>query len=66
MDYNYYLIELAREAKREKAREKQSSRRPMTANEWRFNDYGSAEPRNSSFDTIFEAYNDYRVSQQWN
>ena len=66
MDYHYYLYELAREAKRDKARAKQSNRKPMTANEWRFNDYGSAEPRNTSLETIFAAYNDYRVSQQWN
>lgn len=38
----------------------------MTANEWRNNDYGSAEPRACSMETIFAAYRDYRSSQQWN
>ena len=37
----------------------------MSANEWRFNDYGSAEPRSSTFDAIFSAYRDYKNSQQW-
>lgn len=64
---NYYLDELNAEALRQaKAERKTKSKRPMTANEWRFNDCGSAEPSSSSFDAIFEAYHDYRNSQQWN
>ncbi len=64
---DYYLTELAAEAKRQAKIEKSHKRaKPMTANEWRFNDYGSAEPSSSSFEAIFEAYNDYRNSQQWN
>ena len=38
----------------------------MSANEWRFNDSGSADPKACSFETIFAAYHDYRNSQQWN
>lgn len=38
----------------------------ISANAWRFQDSGSAEPMNSSFEKIFTAYNDYRNSQQWN
>lgn len=38
----------------------------MSANEWRFNDYGSADPHSCSMETIFSAYRDYRASQQWN
>ena len=40
--------------------------RAMTANEWRFNDAGSAEPRTYSFDAIFAAYVDYKQSLNWN
>lgn len=40
--------------------------RQISANAWRFQDSGSAEPMNSSFEKIFTAYNDYRNSQQWN
>lgn len=38
----------------------------MTANEWRFNDVGSAAPYSCTMDAIFAAYRDYRSSQQWN
>ena len=42
-----------------------ASVRPMTANEYRCCDNG-ANPKTSSFEAIFAAYNDYRNSQQWN
>lgn len=64
----YNCCEFDREVRRERTIERRlsSSNRPMTANEWRFNDYGSAEPREVSMDAIFSAYRDYRASQQWN
>ena len=37
----------------------------MSENAWRFNDRGSADPKGSSWETIFDAYHDYRNSQQW-
>lgn len=37
-----------------------------TARQWQGNSDGACEPMNSSFDTIFSAYHDYRISQQWN
>lgn len=40
--------------------------KPLTENEWRYQDGGSAEPSACSFDAIFAAYHDYRNSQQWN
>ena len=64
----YNCCEFDRGVRRERTIERRlsSSNRPMTANEWRFNDYGSAEPREVSMDAIFSAYRDYRASQQWN
>ena len=37
----------------------------LSANAWRFNDGGSAEPTKCSFDTIFSAYSDYKMSLSW-
>lgn len=37
----------------------------MSDNAWRFNDSGSVEPKSYSWETIFDAYHDYRNSQQW-
>lgn len=37
----------------------------LSGNAWRFNDGGSAEPAECSFDTIFSAYNDYKMSLNW-
>ena len=37
----------------------------MSENAWRFNDRGSTDPKGSSWETIFDAYHDYRNSQQW-
>jgi hypothetical protein len=64
----YNCIDFDNEVRKERTIERRLSRsnEPMTANEWRFNDYGSAEPRGVSMDTIFSAYRDYRASQQWN
>lgn len=45
---------------------RETKRKEMSANEWRFKDSGSAEPMGSSFERIFDAYRDYRNSQQWN
>ena len=38
----------------------------MTAREWTNRNWGSADCPSSSFDNIFNAYHDYRNSQQWN
>jgi hypothetical protein len=46
-------------------RERRAATRPMTPNEYRCCDNG-ANPKTSSFEAIFEAYRDYRSSQQWN
>ena len=56
------------EARRDKAVEKKMSKsnKVMSANEWRFNDWGNANPHTGSIDAIFSAYHDYRNSQQWN
>lgn len=37
-----------------------------TARQWQGNSDGACVPMESSFDTIFSAYHDYRISQQWN
>lgn len=37
----------------------------LSGNAWRFNDSGSAEPAKCSFDTIFSAYSDYKMSLNW-
>ena len=57
-------VEYDNEIKAIRKRERCASR-PMTANEWRCCD-GGAEPKSCSFETIFDAYHDYRNSQQWN
>lgn len=64
--YNYYEC-VEKEIRRDRAIERKMSRasRPMTANEWRFNDSGSCEPQTCSLENIFAAYHDYRNSQQW-
>ena len=64
----YNCIDFDNEVRKERTIERRLSRssEPMTANEWRFNDYGSAGPRMVSMDSIFSAYRDYRASQQWN
>lgn len=56
------------EARRDRMVEKKmaKSNKVMSANEWRFNDWGSANPHAGSIDAIFSAYHDYRNSQQWN
>ena len=58
--YRYYDFD--NEVRKERTIERKLSRsnQPMSANEWRFNDYGSAEPCTCSFDTIFAAYVDYK------
>lgn len=61
----YNSAEYDRAIKEARKREKRASNRPMTANEWRCCD-GGAEPKASSFEAIFDAYHDYRNSQQWN
>lgn len=60
----FWSYELDNLAKREK--KNLGKKGEMSANEWRFNDSGSCEPRKSSLDVIFAAYHDYRESQQWN
>ena len=60
----YYGDDMDKMIKEERKGSKKS--KSMSDNEWRFNDYGSAEPCRVSMDTIFSAYRDYRASQQWN
>ena len=56
------------EARKDRMVEKKmaKSSKAMSANEWRFNDWGSANPHAGSIDAIFSAYHDYRNSQEWN
>ena len=42
-----------------------SKKKPLSANAWRFNDSGSAEPTYCSFDNIFAAWIDYKQSLSW-
>lgn len=37
-----------------------------TARQWQGNSDGACTPMESSFETIFAAYHDFRNSQQWN
>lgn len=37
----------------------------MTSREWVSHNLGSAAPKATSIEAIFAAYNDYRISQQW-
>lgn len=60
----YYGDDMDAMIKAERKGSKKS--KSMSANEWRFNDYGSVEPRSVSMEAIFCAYRDYRASQQWN
>ena len=64
----YNCCDFDREVRKERTIERRlsSSCEPMSANEWRFNDYGSAAVRSVSMGAIFSAYRDYRASQQWN
>lgn len=63
----YYGDDMDAMIKTERKKSKSSKKsNDMSINEWRFNDYGSAEPRGVSMENIFSAYRDYRASQQWN
>ena len=61
MEYYGYELDRAISAERRTYKGKGE----MSANEWRFNDYGSAEPAKCSFDTIFAAYTDFKQSMNW-
>lgn len=54
--YNAYIDELNREVRRERARMSKSGK--LTANAWRYNDCGSADPASASMDSILAAYSD--------
>lgn len=59
-----WTTELDNIAKREKSLQSKSGE--LSANAWRMNDCGSAAPATCSFDTIFSAYNDFKMSLNWN
>lgn len=62
--YNYYSYEelLEKECKRQ---HRYSTKRPITANEWRFQDSGAKEPVRASWNNIMAAYNDARTTDSY-
>lgn len=55
-DYNAYIYELDKEVKRDRARMSKSDK--LTANAWRYNDCGSADPASANMSSILAAYSD--------
>lgn len=61
MSYYYnYSEELQREAKAQAKR--YSKKGELSANAWRFNDYGSVEPVSTTMDSILAAYADAQAT----
>ena len=52
----WYDEELDKEAKAYNKRH--NNKKELSANAWRFNDYGSSEPMSASMDSILAAYAD--------
>lgn len=64
MSYDYNK-EIFTTLMRERALAKRT--KPITtARQWQGNSDGACVPMESSFETIFAAYHDFRNSQQWN
>lgn len=55
-NYTAYIDELNKEVKKERTRMSKSGK--LTANAWRYNDCGSADPASASMDSILAAYSD--------
>lgn len=68
-EVNTMMYDYDREIRAERAREERQLKRyaTLSANAWRFNDYGSAAPREASMDCIMAAYNDaYTTDNYYN
>ena len=64
MSYNYN-DEIIATVRKERALAGKA--KPLTtARQWQGSSDGACAPMESSFDTIFAAYHDFRNSQQWN
>ncbi len=55
-NYTAYIDELNKEVKKERTRMSKSGK--LTANAWRYNDCGSADPASASMSSILAAYSD--------
>jgi hypothetical protein len=59
----WYEEEINRTARNYKKHENDGE---LSANAWRFNGYGASEPRECTFERIFDAFNDYKTTLHWN
>ena len=60
---NWYEEEINRAYENRKRCESECK---LSANAWRFNGYGASEPKECSFEKIFDAFNDYKTTLHWN
>ena len=61
------MYDYDRQIREERAREERQYKKypVLSANAWRFNDYGSAAPRQTSMASIMDAYNDAHYTENY-